>query len=204
MVACQPRRLLCDLIEEYGRHTGHPDLIREAADGLVAEAPLRGPDGSQANHANEPPMHSAAPLTLCDRHPSWPAHIAAVRSARANATSHLWASPVRCQRRPTIRKDAAPAAGSCDYVAGRTHESVAASPTPGEPPRRICTATMYRSPESGSVNRVVHTVDAGRATVPRRPPERADGQYRRFLAEKDKLARRRLGALGADGGVLAG
>ena len=24
------RRLLCDLIEEYGRHTGHADLLREA------------------------------------------------------------------------------------------------------------------------------------------------------------------------------
>lgn len=32
------RRLLCDLIEEYGRHTGHADL-REAADGRVGEDP---------------------------------------------------------------------------------------------------------------------------------------------------------------------
>jgi hypothetical protein len=31
------RRLLCDLIEEYGRHTGHADLLREAVDGLVGE-----------------------------------------------------------------------------------------------------------------------------------------------------------------------
>ena len=36
------RRLLCDLIEEYGRHTGHADLLREAVDGLVGEDP---PDG---------------------------------------------------------------------------------------------------------------------------------------------------------------
>ena len=36
------RRLLCDLIEEYGRHTGHADLIREAVDGLVGEDPPRG------------------------------------------------------------------------------------------------------------------------------------------------------------------
>jgi len=36
------RRLLCDLIEEYGRHTGHADLIREAVDGVVGEDP---PDG---------------------------------------------------------------------------------------------------------------------------------------------------------------
>ena len=31
------RRLLCDLIEEYGRHTGHADLLREAVDGLAGE-----------------------------------------------------------------------------------------------------------------------------------------------------------------------
>jgi Protein of unknown function (DUF664) len=33
------RRLLCDLIEEYGRHTGHADLLREAVDGLSGEDP---------------------------------------------------------------------------------------------------------------------------------------------------------------------
>lgn len=31
------RRLLFDLIEEYGRHTGHADLIRESVDGRVGE-----------------------------------------------------------------------------------------------------------------------------------------------------------------------
>ena len=36
------RRLVCDLIEEYGRHTGHADLLREAVDGRVGEDP---PDG---------------------------------------------------------------------------------------------------------------------------------------------------------------
>jgi hypothetical protein len=36
------RRLLCDLIEEYGRHTGHADLLREAVDGLVGEDPPKG------------------------------------------------------------------------------------------------------------------------------------------------------------------
>lgn len=36
------RRLLCDLLEEYGRHTGHADLLREAADGLVGEDPPPG------------------------------------------------------------------------------------------------------------------------------------------------------------------
>jgi hypothetical protein len=36
------RRLVCDLIEEYGRHTGHADLLREAADGLVGEDPPAG------------------------------------------------------------------------------------------------------------------------------------------------------------------
>jgi hypothetical protein len=33
------RRLLFDLLEEYGRHTGHADLLREAVDGLVGEDP---------------------------------------------------------------------------------------------------------------------------------------------------------------------
>jgi hypothetical protein len=36
------RRLLCDLVEEYGRHTGHADLIREAVDGRVGEDPPAG------------------------------------------------------------------------------------------------------------------------------------------------------------------
>jgi Protein of unknown function (DUF664) len=36
------RRLLCDMIEEYGRHTGHADLLREAVDGLVGEDPPAG------------------------------------------------------------------------------------------------------------------------------------------------------------------
>jgi len=36
------RRLLCDLIEEYGRHTGHADLLREAVDGRVGEDPPEG------------------------------------------------------------------------------------------------------------------------------------------------------------------
>jgi uncharacterized damage-inducible protein DinB len=33
------RRMLLDLIEEYARHVGHADLIREAIDGLVGEDP---------------------------------------------------------------------------------------------------------------------------------------------------------------------
>jgi hypothetical protein len=35
------RRLLFDLIEEYGRHTGHADLLREVVDGRVGEDPPR-------------------------------------------------------------------------------------------------------------------------------------------------------------------
>jgi hypothetical protein len=35
------RRLLIDLIEEYARHVGHTDLIRESIDGLVGEDPPR-------------------------------------------------------------------------------------------------------------------------------------------------------------------
>lgn len=33
------RRLLVDMIEEYARHTGHADLLREAVDGLTGEDP---------------------------------------------------------------------------------------------------------------------------------------------------------------------
>ena len=36
------RRLVCDLVEEYGRHTGHADLLRESVDGLVGEDPPPG------------------------------------------------------------------------------------------------------------------------------------------------------------------
>ena len=36
------RRLVCDLIEEYGRHTGHADLLRESVDGRVGEDPPPG------------------------------------------------------------------------------------------------------------------------------------------------------------------
>lgn len=34
------RRMLMDLIEEYARHVGHADLIRESVDGLTGEDPL--------------------------------------------------------------------------------------------------------------------------------------------------------------------
>lgn len=33
------RRLVVDLLEEYGRHTGHADLLREAVDGRTGEDP---------------------------------------------------------------------------------------------------------------------------------------------------------------------
>jgi hypothetical protein len=36
------RRLVCDAIEEYGRHTGHADLLREAVDGRTGEDPPPG------------------------------------------------------------------------------------------------------------------------------------------------------------------
>lgn len=37
------RRLTVDFIEEYGRHTGHADLIREAIDGRIGEDPPGSP-----------------------------------------------------------------------------------------------------------------------------------------------------------------
>ena len=63
------RRLLCDLIEEYGRHTGHADLLREA-DGLVGEDPPAGwrPVGPPAHYEDPPtkthptPQNTTPPL----------------------------------------------------------------------------------------------------------------------------------------------
>ena len=37
-------RLVADMLEEYGRHTGHADLLREAVDGRVGEDPRGGLD----------------------------------------------------------------------------------------------------------------------------------------------------------------
>jgi hypothetical protein len=36
-VPASRRRLIIDMVEEYVRHTGHADLIRESIDGLVGE-----------------------------------------------------------------------------------------------------------------------------------------------------------------------
>lgn len=36
------RRLVYDLVEEYGRHTGHADLLRESVDGRAGEDPPAG------------------------------------------------------------------------------------------------------------------------------------------------------------------
>ncbi|WP_345770494.1 DUF664 domain-containing protein [Blastococcus saxobsidens] len=36
------RRILVDLHDEYARHVGHADLLREAVDGLVGEDPPQG------------------------------------------------------------------------------------------------------------------------------------------------------------------
>jgi hypothetical protein len=38
-VEANARRYIADMIEEYARHTGHADLIRESIDGLVGEDP---------------------------------------------------------------------------------------------------------------------------------------------------------------------
>ncbi|GAA4023433.1 DinB family protein [Allokutzneria multivorans] len=46
------RRLVYDLVEEYGRHTGHADLLREAVDGRVGEDP---PPGWQPRSAGQTP-----------------------------------------------------------------------------------------------------------------------------------------------------
>ena len=45
------RRLVMDLVEEYGRHTGHADLLREAVDCRVGEDP---PEGWAATSGSSP------------------------------------------------------------------------------------------------------------------------------------------------------
>lgn len=42
------RRLLLDMIDEYARHNGHADLIRESVDGLVGEDPPQPDELSRA------------------------------------------------------------------------------------------------------------------------------------------------------------
>jgi hypothetical protein len=44
------RRLLVDFIEEYARHTGHADLLRESIDGRVGEDP---PGGASPYHLGD-------------------------------------------------------------------------------------------------------------------------------------------------------
>jgi len=49
------RRIVCDMVEEYGRHTGQADLLREAVDGRVGEDPPPGwrPEGPRAGGSGE-------------------------------------------------------------------------------------------------------------------------------------------------------
>ena len=49
------RRLLVDFIEEYGRHTGHADLIRESIDGRVGEDPPGEPRPFTLPSTSDPP-----------------------------------------------------------------------------------------------------------------------------------------------------
>jgi hypothetical protein len=44
------RRLIFDRLEEYGRHTGHADLLREAIDGRVGEDPPAGWQSVSGNY----------------------------------------------------------------------------------------------------------------------------------------------------------
>lgn len=79
--ACSFRRLLVDLIEEYARHTGHADLLRESIDGRVGEDPPgdrytfvlpgRSRSSSKIRYARESdarrPLWPAAPVLLRKR-----------------------------------------------------------------------------------------------------------------------------------------
>jgi Protein of unknown function (DUF664) len=56
------RRLVCDLLEEYGRHTGHADLLREAVDGVTGEDPPPGWHPTSGPAGRSPhPWHPSRP-----------------------------------------------------------------------------------------------------------------------------------------------
>lgn len=59
------RRHVCDLIEEYGRHTGHADLLREAIDGRVGEDPPADwrPVGARPAATGSTPSRNSSPDT---------------------------------------------------------------------------------------------------------------------------------------------
>ncbi len=48
------RRSIIDMVEEYARHTGHADLLREAVDGLTGEEPPRGWQLGEAGDSRSP------------------------------------------------------------------------------------------------------------------------------------------------------
>ena len=60
------RRIMVDMIEEYGRHTGHADLIRESIDGLVGEETAGMSDATGYDEAvlTEPPRDGTEIETL--------------------------------------------------------------------------------------------------------------------------------------------
>ena len=64
-VVASLRRLLFDLLEEYGRHTGHADLLSEAVDGRVGEDPPE--DWTPVGAVEDGAGHEAAVPTFRER-----------------------------------------------------------------------------------------------------------------------------------------
>jgi hypothetical protein len=83
------RRMVCDLIEEYGRHAGHADLLREAVDGVTGVDPPAGwRPGATARAAGDhrvPQLFAGADLrdARFDRTDLRGAHLRAVDLSRA-------------------------------------------------------------------------------------------------------------------------
>ena len=77
------RRLVVDMIEEYSRHVGHADLIRESVDGLVGE--IRGdarPAGLRPAGDGRLPREGVGRMLH--------AHATAALASRGFSTATLW------------------------------------------------------------------------------------------------------------------
>ena len=81
------RRRVCDLSEEYGRHTGHADLLREAVDGRVGEdPPVDWRPGVLGSRGRYPTRSSGSRTNVCSL--TWRSSRPASRSRIEPSASH--------------------------------------------------------------------------------------------------------------------
>jgi hypothetical protein len=86
------RRMLVDLVEEYARHTGHADLIRESIDGFVGEdAP--GVASRHSKHRLTGPERPSCAPSVC--YCAAGARRSGSRSPRSTPTRRSWSTSRR-------------------------------------------------------------------------------------------------------------